>query len=122
MENLLPLNWFSLDPIDFEHKQYILFAYLQRVDSSFQHKKLSPHLLHLEKVIDELFYFEASFDKMKKELDKNDYVFFEKKKIESENGSLIFEMREIVDFAIPQISPRINLGYKILKKNNQILF
>ena len=45
-----------------------------------------------------------------------------KKKIESENGSLIFEMREIVDFAIPQISPRINLGYKILKKNNQILF
>ena len=48
MENLLPLNWFSLDPIDFEHKQYKLFSYLQKCDSSFYEFKFSPYLLRYE--------------------------------------------------------------------------
>ena len=70
MENLLPLKWFIQDPIDFEHKQYLLFAYLQKVDNSFQYKKLSPHLLHLEKMIDELIAFESSFNLIKQQIKK----------------------------------------------------
>lgn len=122
MESLLPLKWFIENPIDFEHKQYILFAYLQKVDSSFQYKKLSPHLLHLEKIIDELIIFESSFNLINEQIKKNEYTYFENNKLEGENDFILYEIREIVDFAIPQVSPRIDLGYKILKKNKQILF
>lgn len=122
MENLLPLKWFVQDPIDFEHKQYVLYGYLQKVDDSFHYKKLSPHLLHLEKMIDELMGFESSFKLIQEQFKKREYVYFDYEKIEGENDNIIYEIREIVEFAIPQVSPRINLGYKILKKNNQILF
>ncbi len=41
MENvILTIDWYIKPPIDFEHKQYVLFAYLQKVDKSFMEKKL----------------------------------------------------------------------------------
>ena len=49
-------------------------------------------------------------------------MYFESTKIEGENDYILYEVRDIVDFAIPQVSPRIDFGYKILKKNKQILF
>ena len=122
MESLLPLNWYVESPIDFEHKQYILYAYLQKVDSAFQNKSLSPHLLHLEKLMDELFYFESSFTMIKADFDKNRYIYLDNIKLEGEDNSLIYEIRDIVSFAIPQVEPRITLGYKILKRNNHRLY
>ena len=122
MENILSLNWYTESPIDFEHKQYLLFSYLQKVDSDFMLKKLSPHLLHMEKIMDELIGFQSSFTIIKKTFDKNRYVYFENIKLEGEDNSLLTEIREIVEFSLPQVEPRIKLGYKILKKNNQILF
>ena len=41
--NLIPIDWYTLPPIDFEHKQYVLYAYLQEVDNTFINKKVSPH-------------------------------------------------------------------------------
>jgi hypothetical protein len=122
MENILSLNWYTESPIDFEHKQYLLFSYLQKVDADFMLKKLSPHLLHMEKIMDELIGFQSSFTVIKKNFDKNRYVYFENVKLEGEDNSLLTEIREIVEFSLPQVEPRIKLGYKILKKNNQILF
>jgi len=122
MENLLSVTWFAESPIDFEHKQYLLFAYLQKVESSFLEKKLSPHLLHLEKLTDELIGFRSSFTIIKKNFDKNRYLYFDNIKLEGENDELILEISEIVDFSIPQLEPRIKMGYKILEKNKQILF
>ena len=122
MENILSLNWYTESPIDFEHKQYLLFSYLQKVDSDFMLKKLSPHLLHMEKIMDELIGFQSSFTLIKKNFDKNRYVYFENIKLEGEDNSLLTEIKEIVEFSLPQVEPRIKLGYKILKKNNQILF
>jgi hypothetical protein len=122
MNELLSLTWFIESPIDFEHKQYLLFAYLQKVESSFLEKKLSPHLLHLEKLSDELFGFESSFELIKKDFDKNRYIYFDNYKLEGENNEIILEIREIVNFSLPQIEPRIKMGYKILEKNKQILF
>jgi len=122
MENILSLNWYTESPIDFEHKQYLLFSYLQKVDSDFMLKKLSPHLLHMEKIMDELIGFQSSFTLIKKNFDKNRYVYFENVKLEGEDNSLLTEIKEIVEFSLPQVEPRIKLGYKILKKNNQILF
>jgi hypothetical protein len=122
MTELLPLTWFIESPVDFEHKQYLLFAYLQKVESSFLNKNLSPHLLHLERLSDELLGFQSSFEIMKKNFDKNRYVYFDNVKLEGENNELILEIKEIVGFSIPQLEPRIKMGYKILEKNNQILF
>ncbi len=122
MDNLLPITWYTESPIDFEHKQYILFSYLQKVDTNFQNKILSPHLLHLEKMVDELFYFENTFNMIIGEFEKNRYQYFDNPKLEGEDNKLIYEIRDIVEFAIPQIEPRIKFGYSVLKRNSQILF
>ena len=47
---LIPIDWYIQSPIDFEHKQYVLFAYLQEVDNTYVKKVVSPHLFHLEKL------------------------------------------------------------------------
>ena len=109
-------------PIDLEHKQYLLYAYLQKVDFSFYNKILSPHLLHLERLIDELNGFTSSFEIIRKEFDRNRYVYFDNIKLEGEDNNLVVEVKEIVEFAKTQIEPRIKSGYLILKKNNQILY
>jgi len=66
--------------------------------------------------------FEAYFREIKNTFDKNRYVYFENIKLEGENNSLINEIKELVKFSIPQVQTRIDYGYKILKKNRQILF
>jgi hypothetical protein len=122
MKELLSPTWFIESPVDFEHKQYILFAYLQKVESSFLNKKLSPHLLHLERLSDELISFDSSFKLIKKDFEKNRYTYFDNIKLEGENNEIILEIKEIVGFSILQLEPRIKMGYKILEKNNQILY
>jgi hypothetical protein len=122
MENLLSLTWYVESPIDSEYKEYLLFSYLQKVDEDFHHKILSPHLLHLEKMMDELISFESSFAKIKSDFDKNRYKYFDNVKLEGENNEILFEIKDLISFSIPQIEPRIGLGYRILKKYNQILF
>ena len=123
MNDVLPLNWYVESPIDFEHKQYLLFAYLQKVDSSFLMKNLSPHLLHMEKMVFELKNYEESYESIRKEFNKNRYIFInENPKLIGENNGLILEIEEIVKFSIPQVKTRIEFGYKILEKNRQILY
>ena len=122
MEELLPIMWYTQSPIDFEHKQYILFAYLQKVDFNFQNKLLSPHLLHMEKLMDELFYFSSAFQMIKNDFNKNRYIYLDNVKLEGEDNTLIYEIRDIVEFAIPQVETRIKTGYIILKRNKQILY
>ena len=123
MIDILPIGWYFESPIDYEHKQYVLLGYLLRVDSSFLEKQLSPHLLHLEKLTKELIHFENSFIDIKKKFDKNRYVYFsDNSKLIGEDNNLIYEIKEIVDFSIPQIQTRIDLGYKILGKNSQVLY
>lgn len=121
--DILPITWYFESPIDYEHKQYVLLGYLLKVDSSFLEKQLSPHLLHLEKLTKELIQFENSFIDIKKNFDKNRYIYFsDNSKLIGEDNNLIYEIKEIVDFSIPQIQTRIDLGYKILGKNCQVLF
>jgi len=122
VEKLISSYWYLESPIDFEHKQYVLFDYLQRVDYKFKNKILSPYLLHMEGLMDELNSVNSSFKMIKKYFDKNRYHFLGDHKIEGENDKIIKEIKDIVDFAIPQIDARIKTGYIILKKNQQILF
>lgn len=119
---IIPVCWYKETPIDFEHKQYVLLSYLQKVDASFIEKQLSPHLLHMENMLNELNKFEESLVDIFKVFDKNRYMFFENKKLEGENNELVYEIKDIVEFSIPQVKTRLILGYKILEKHKQILF
>jgi hypothetical protein len=121
--NLISITWYFEPPIDFEFKQYVLLSYLQIVDQSFIEKRLSPHYLYLEKILEELYFFNTSFKEMEKNFNKNRYIYFnDNSKLEGENNDLLFEIKNIVDFSIPQINSRVDLGKIILKKNKQILY
>ena len=123
MEKIIPITWYIESPIDFEHKQFLLLAYLQVVDGSFIQKHLSPHLLHMEKMIIELNDFKESYNTYKKNFERQRYIYFDdNSKLNGENNLLIDEIIEIVNFSIPQIITRIDLGNSILLKNKQILF
>jgi len=123
MIDIIPVTWYIESPIDFEHKQYVLLSYLQTVDGSFMNKRLSPHLLHMERMINEMLNFQGSLKDIKKRFDKERYIFFEdNRKLEGENNHLVEEIREIVEFSLPQVRTRIKLGQTILSKNRQILY
>ena len=113
---LLDLDWYSKPPIDFEHKQYLLYAYLTTVDKSYLIKKVSPHLLHLERLKDEMDYFISKWIIMQKVFDKNRYVYFDNPKLEGEKNIELSKIVEIVDYAVPQVDARIRQGYLIFEK------
>ena len=119
--DILKEDWYIQPPIDFEHKQYILFAYLQEVDTSYLSKKVSPHLLQLERLEKELKDFLRSFSFIEDRIDRSKYVYFDNVSYQEE-PLVIKEVKEIVDFSIPQIESRILTGYRIFKKYKQILY
>ena len=120
--NLLPIDWYFKPPIDFEHKEYVLYAYLLEVDKSFHEKKLSPHLLHIERLLEELSLFKGGFDNMVGEFDKRRYKYFENPLLENTKDKNLDIIIEVVDFSIPQFSSRLSYGQKIFEKHNQILY
>jgi hypothetical protein len=123
MENvILTIDWYIKPPIDFEHKQYVLFDYLQKVDKSFMEKKLSPYFLNLEKLLIELNNFNLSYQELLKKFDREKYLYFENEKLDGCDNELVKEIKEIVDFSIPQLNTRLEFGKTILTRNKQILY
>jgi len=119
----MPLDWYQSPPIDFEHKQYMLYAYLQSVDKTFLNRRVSPHLLHLERLQEEMDYFMTKYILMKKVFDRNRYLYFDNPKLEGELNLEVEDIVEIVDFSLPQIESRIKQGYVIFEKYpKQILY
>jgi len=120
---LIDLDWYSQSPIDFEHKQYLLHAYLQSVDQCYLDKKVSPHLLHLERLKEEMDYFISKWIILQKTFDKNRYVYFDNPKLEGEENIELAKIVEIVDYANPQIFAKIKQGYLLFERYpNQILY
>ena len=113
---LISLDWFQAPPIDFEHKQYMLYAYLQSVDKSYLSQKVSPHLLHLERLQQEMDYFMSKYILMRKAFDQNRYKYFSNPKLEGEQNDNVEEIIEIVDYSLPQIESRIRQGYLIFER------
>ena len=119
---LLPVDWYFQPPIDFEHKEYTLCAYLQRVDSSFLKRKLSPHLLHLEKLIRELEGFYKNTNGFLHSLESRKYKFFDNPILNNPTEDEIKTVIEVVELSIPQMDSRIVHGQKLLSKYRQILY
>lgn len=119
---LLSLDWYIRHPIDFEEKQYLLYAYFQTVDQSYLQMKVSPHLLHLEKLNHNMIVFHKNFIKFDKELDDRTYKWFDNPLMEGRDNIILSEVFDIVDFSIPLVKGKIIQGYKILNKKDQILY
>ena len=120
---LIDLDWYSQSPIDFEHKQYLLHAYLQTVDKSYLEKKVSPHLLHLERLKEEMDYFISKWIIMQKVFDKNRYSYFDNPNLEGEDNLELSRIVEIVDYANPQVFAKIKQGYILFERYpNQVLY
>tara|TARA_Y100001958_G_C21246873_1_gene577688 strand:- start:4091 stop:4459 length:369 start_codon:yes stop_codon:yes gene_type:complete len=120
---LIDLDWYSQSPIDFEHKQYLLHAYLQTVDKSYLEKKVSPHLLHLERLKEEMDYFISKWIIMQKVFDKNRYSYFDNPNLEGEDNLELSRIVEIVDYANPQVFAKIKQGYVLFERYpNQVLY
>lgn len=122
---MLKLDWYVHSPIDFEHKNYVLLSYLKQIDESYSIHRLSPYLLHTEKIVEDMKRFELAEWEFKKFLWTPVISFslasgVERKEIKK-NGELK-EIIEIVSYSIPLLESKINLGYKLLKKYPQILF
>ena len=122
MDNTLNLYWYFESPLDFELKQYKLLSYLRTVEDSFLLKRLSPHLLHLEKIKTELISFKDSYETLYEGLIKNEYVFFKDNSLGGIDNEELNVVIDVVDFSLPQIESKISLGYSILNKHKQILF
>ncbi len=120
---LIDLDWYSKPPIDFEHKQYLFYAYMQLVDKSYLTKKVSPHLLHLERLREEMDYFISKWIIMQKVFDKNRYAYFDNPKLEGEDNIEMNQIVEIVDYASPLVNAKIRQGYLLFEKYpRQILY
>lgn len=124
--NMLKVDWYLEQPLDFEYKNYILLDYIQSIDTNFKIHKLSPYLLWTEKLVFEL----KDFSQKRYDF----YKSFEKKKVIIEEGRLklktikfrelddIKTINEIVEYSTPLLESKIKLGYKLLDKYPQILF
>jgi hypothetical protein len=57
---MLSVDWFIEPPMDFEQKNYLLLDYVQQIDNSFKVQKLSPYILHTEKIVEEMNRFKEN--------------------------------------------------------------
>lgn len=117
----LSSTWYCEEPIDFEHKQYIILGYLQKVDSLYLKKIVSPHLLFLEKMAIDMELFKGNLNAFKFEVTKNDYVYLFDKKTDLRNPHLN-EVIDIIDYSLPLIKLRVENGRFLVKKFKLIYF
>ena len=124
--NLLDLSWYYKNPIDFEYKQWILFAYLKKVDEAFYNKIFSPWLLHTEKLTEDMRLSLQYLEGFKKGLVKKSILFsFEGISLVESNpisNKEIEVVEEVVRFSIPLLDQRIDLGRKLHSQYPTILY
>ena len=122
---MLTIDWYIQPPIDFEHKNYMLLDYVQKIDESFKERKLSPYLLHTELLVTELKTFLESRKALRKALRKKTLNL--SRKIywvvsEAEETEELKSVIEVVEYSTPILESKIMLGYKILTKHPQVLW
>ena len=122
---MLELFWFGQKPWDFEHKNFLLLHYLSLVDESYSRKKLSPYLLWTEKLVIDIKMFNKNYGDFKNELKKDIIGFSWEGGIQYSEVEPLKEIGvilEIIDYALPQLEERIQVGYKLHKRFPQFLF
>ncbi len=116
--NQLNPDWLTEGIIDFEYKKYILLAYLQSVEKSFDEKKLYPFLSDLLVHYNNLITIRKNktfvsnfFPKKISRIDLENFTLEYEKMIADE--ACIVEVEAILDFAIPQLYTSMTEGKEI---------
>lgn len=114
-------NWFLEDPLDIEHKQYILLSYLNNIRKEFKDNKLYPFLAELVYHCNSLLNIKYSKQQISKDFKKNIVGFdFIKMEIIYENMfNQSFELSyidEIIDVSLPLMNECIMEGKIIYDK------
>lgn len=123
---LLSLTWWMDSPIDYEYKQYILLDYLQKIERHFYNKDFSPYLLHTEKLYEEMDISQQFIEAFEESITlthvsmKNNLLGWEKTKPISIKE--LDEMKKILDFSVPLLKEKVNLGKKLWKDTPTILW
>ena len=121
---LLKYSWYYEIPIDFEHKQWILFSYLKKVDDAFYNKVFSPWLLHTEKIAEDMKTSLDYIDSFKKKITKKSLLITMEGiswQTQKPSDKEIEVVEEILNFSIPLLEQRIDFGRKLFKKYPSIL-
>jgi hypothetical protein len=118
MENL-PQNWLTEKHTDVEYKQYVLLGYLKRISNEFEAQRLYPALDYLKEQYDYLLGLKSSFQILESKLSKNiKHIDIHNYKIVYhsvfEDDSMIQELTEIIDFALPKIESLLQKGQRMM--------
>lgn len=124
----LNANWFAQGIIDFEHKKYMLLAYLQYVSKQFDGTKLYPllsdlifHYQNLKSLKDNQELVKQSMPKKLRKFDLDNFRL-EYERIMNDDQYMV-EIESILDFAIPRIQQAVKDGkeiYEIVEENIEI--
>jgi hypothetical protein len=114
----LSKNWLTENIIDTEYKQYILLAYLESVKEQFNQHKLYPSLSELIEHHKELQNFQdkmkglyESFPEKLNAIDLRQLKLTYEKTVQKD--FIVNELEEIIQFSIPQIEQKLQLGKDI---------
>jgi len=114
----LGINWFIEGRIDFEHKKYILLAYLQEINRHFDKSRLYPNLTDLIFHYNNLLSFkenktslQQAFPQRLTQADIAAVKLTYKKIVEDDN--LLNEIEQIIAYAMSQMDPAIKTGKEI---------
>lgn len=123
---LLKLDWYLESPIDFEHKNYVLLDYIQKVDESYKDHLLSPYLIWNEHLVDELYRFDLNRKSFLKTIEQTTLTVKDGRLAVVRNyipdSDQIKTILEIIEYSIPILESKIKLGYNLLKRYPQILW
>lgn len=116
---LLDVDWALQEPIDFEHKKYVLLSYVQKCEKNFSEYKLYPsfvelslHLANVQTIFKEGHYFYT--DKKFKSID-DEIVLGELKteKVRELTDEEKIELVKILEFAFTRLFDLFNIGKSI---------
>lgn len=123
---LLKSTWWIEDPIDFEHKKYILLAYLQKIEKKFFELEFSPYLLHAETLYDDMLSFLEFFYTFKDSITSQRLLFDRETigwiKEEPPSIDELDTFLEILEFATPLLKERIQQGKRLWMENPTLLW
>ncbi len=114
----LNANWFVEVPIDFEHKQYQLLAYLQQINAHFNRTQLYPnlndlifHYNNLKKFKKDKKMLETSFPVRLSHMDAAAVKLTYEKIVNDD--AMMQEIEQIINYATHKIKPAIKEGQEI---------
>lgn len=114
----LSQNWITEGLVDFELKKYQLLAYLQAVEAQFKEARLYPPYTDLYGHYKNLFQLKTTRGKLRNQFPK-DLNFEELEQVglsyvpKLQNTELEEEIEQILDFALPTITPYLATGKEL---------